>query len=290
MQDLIAVLLLNLESPSLTSLLLRRIAEGHLRACCSVTGEEDDGDASFVTCADEIIENDGSVHGEDVDNGRDDGGAGADDGRKWDALPLAFLPMLQILDEELHASLVSIDGGRGSVGGLAFVFAEALRECHDALSLEVASRIVDFFLASHPSMPLYLSLAVLCHPFHRDKRLVLSPQSQESSPESHTSSNKIRDVESALQPLQLYSKDENVSLANMLGNAFSNPGQELLSKEGFGEDDDELVGDFMEQAISSAISIMKRVPPQQIYPVWRRRELGGDQELQRRFEGAGEDP
>jgi len=177
--------------------------------------------------------------------------------------------------------------------------------CHDTLPLEVVSRVVDFFFASHPSMPLYLSMAILCHPMHRDKFLVLSrcrqllEQSPAVVPESqHAISSHTRLHEesssSLLQPHLLLSsspspQDLNVSVATMLDNIFTNLPHELLSQEGVPhevvgdvdeldthapkddcvewdhDDENELVADFMEEAISTAISFMKQIPPHEIF-------------------------
>lgn len=88
-----------------------------------------------------------------------------------DVLSLNFFPLLQIPDEELHSSLLQMDKGHDFLDGQVLVFGEILNNwmsswfcCHDTLSLKVTSRMVDFFLASHLAMSLYLSMAILCHP------------------------------------------------------------------------------------------------------------------------------
>ena len=106
-----------------------------------------------------------------------------------DLLPLSFFPLLQVLDEELHSSLVTqidftvtdtesyprdeesfVETSREDeniniecefVHHKVTLFARILQKwisswfcCHDTLPLEVVSRVIDFLLASHPFMPL----------------------------------------------------------------------------------------------------------------------------------------
>jgi hypothetical protein len=157
MQDLIAVLLLHLESPSLTSLVLKQIINSHLWMYCSATPSDDDEDeGSFASC----IEDGDDCCDEDADSSQD-----------LDVLSLAFFPLLQIIDEELHSSLLQKNDQHVFIksqaledfiiGSQALVIGNVLRKwmsswfcCHDTLPLEVVSRVIDFFLASHPSMPL----------------------------------------------------------------------------------------------------------------------------------------
>mmetsp|Transcript_40168 Transcript_40168/g.70671 ORF Transcript_40168/g.70671 Transcript_40168/m.70671 type:complete len:1044 (-) Transcript_40168:192-3323(-) len=284
MQDLIAVLLLHLESPSLTSLLLKQIVESHLLMYCSAN-ENDDCHESFISCTDDVTE-DGSSYRKDIDGGCDKVNP------NWDVLSLSFFPLLQILDRGLHASLLEIHEGCDFIKKEVLVFGEVLDNwmsswfcCHDTLPLEVISRLVDFFLASHPSMPLYLSMAIMCHPIHRDKFLLLSRRSPKSSPEPQMSSHPLHE-ESKLPPPQSSPHNMNNSLATILDNLFVNLRQEL-TQEGFEEDGDidefgtyvsmddatewehndsnKLVIDFIEQAISTATSFMKQIPPQEIF-------------------------
>jgi len=129
--------------------------------------------------------------------------------------------------------------------------------------LKTISRVVDFFLASHPSMPLYLSMAILCHPIQRNRFLHLSQQPPKL----------VSDPESNLQPPQSPPQD---SLPTVLENVFLNLPQQLSSQhdcneddtDGFGADhgdNDEQIDEFMEQAISMAISFMKQVSPQAMF-------------------------
>ena len=97
----------------------------------------------------------------------------------------------------------------------------------------------------------YLSLAILCHPIHRDRFILLSRQSQTDEP-----------------PLLSLSKanawksfPQDISLETMLENLFPNLHQELSSwnTDENGSDDNselKLIADFMEQAISMAMSFM----------------------------------
>ncbi|KAL9185052.1 hypothetical protein ACHAXT_002829 [Thalassiosira profunda] len=223
LSDLIAVLLLHLESPSLTSLLLKQILKSHLRVYRSI-GEIASSDESFASCLDEI-------QSEDV---------GSAANKDWDALSLGFFPLLQLLDGDLHSGLW-VEDEQSFLCERVFIFGEILQKwtsswfcCHQALSLGIVSRLVDLFLASHPSMPLYLSTAMLCHPTHRAELLALA---QHPSPFSSGS-----------------------LLASLLGSLLSD-----LPREVAGEDNctEPLVA-FVEQSISTAIAFMKRVPPQSL--------------------------
>lgn len=181
MQDLIAIILLHLESPSLASLLFRQIIESHLAMYCIEFEEEvktevvntgmnrSDSEASFRSCKSE------SDHDDD-DNSSNCPESGSLR-KRWDLLSLSFFPVLKLVDEELYSSLTA----QGLLNNRVFVFAEVLKKwmsswfcSQEDLPLEVVSRIIDFFLASHPSMPLYFSIAIVCHPVNRDKFLLPS--------------------------------------------------------------------------------------------------------------------
>ena len=154
MQDLIAVLLLHLDSPSLTSLVLKQIVESHLWMYCSSV-RKDESNESFSSCIDNM---------DDIVQGVQDQIQTEDDCiESLDVLSLSFFPLLQVLDEDLHNSLIlqMDDGSDSSLTDQALEFGKVLRKwiscwfcCHDTLPLEVVSRIVDFFLASHWAMPL----------------------------------------------------------------------------------------------------------------------------------------
>lgn len=193
MQDLIAILLLHLESPSLASLVFRQIIESHLAVFCidyvkeANKAEEakmgrSNSEASFHSCIDES----------DNDTEDDMSVSTCSEGslnKSWDLLSLSFFPALKLLDEELYCSLTA----NGLLNNRIFIFAEVLKKwisswfcSEEDLPLEVVSRIIDFFLASHPSMPLYLSIAMVCHPVNRDKFLL---PSLEPSPTAFSETN-----------------------------------------------------------------------------------------------------
>ena len=146
LQDLIAVLLLHLESPSLTSLLLKQIVKSHL-FIYSVANEDTNIDYSFASCIDDV-----GVDGTNCEK---------DSVQNMDVVSLSFFPLLEILDTEFHDSLVQINKGHTFLDTLSMIFGKVLRKwisswfcCHDTLPITVVSRVVDFFLASHPSMPM----------------------------------------------------------------------------------------------------------------------------------------
>ena len=157
MQDLIAVLLLHLESPSLTSLLLKQIMKSHLWTYCTAATVIDPRDRRLASSPDCVIE--------DIHSGKyTPGTSGNCSSNKvvgnLDILSLSFFPLLQIIDEEFHATLL-IDDEQDFLNNRVLVFEKVLRSwiscwfsCHDVLPLEVISRVVDLFLASHPSMPM----------------------------------------------------------------------------------------------------------------------------------------
>ncbi|KAL7535618.1 hypothetical protein ACHAXR_006614 [Thalassiosira sp. AJA248-18] len=272
LQDLIAIILLHLESPSLASLLLKQIVESHLWMYCAAY-ERDESVESFASCID-----DDCSHQENIDDEIVYGSI--DCNKNWDLLSLSFFPLLQTLDEELHDSL--LQDGCDFLNDQVFVFGKVLHRwiscwfcCHDTLPLESVSRVVDFFLASHPAMPFYVSMAILCHPIHRDKFILLSRQFRKSSSDLHLKS------QSPQSPP--------TSLATTLDNIFVNLPNELSARKGslnggtdgntdeFSTDlsknddtewvhggDNELTADFMEQTISEAISLMKQVSPREL--------------------------
>jgi len=79
-------------------------------------------------------------------------------------LEIAFYPLLQVLDEELHDYLIFRE-----LGPTAFLTWIITLFAHDIHDSSKAGRLFDAFLASHPIMPLYLSVALLVHQDSREK-------------------------------------------------------------------------------------------------------------------------
>ena len=242
MQDLIAVLLLHLESPSLTSLLLKQIIESHLWMFCSKPVDNDNvNDDSFESCLDIIDEApDSSPSKEDHQDCNT-----TNSEQQLDVLSLSFFPLLQVLDKELHDSLLQeVDDSTSeliisqvlAMGNVLRVWISSWFCCHDTLPLEVVSRLIDLFLASHWSMPLYLSMAIVCH--HRNKFIQLSPHQpldeQQSTPQ---------DTAAPDAPHQIH-------LAAVMDSLFLQESSDAAGR------DDEIIINFMEEAISTAISFM----------------------------------
>lgn len=169
MQDVIAILLLHLESPSLTSLVLKNMIESHLWMYCFV-GEKDVGGDERSVVSIESVDNASfkSANSDESDVQDDDTTESVEEINQWGLLSLSFFPMLQVLDDELHAVLVrdesiTEDSRFGEVlpiervwlvAGVLQKWMSAWFCCEDALPVEVVSRLVDFLLASHPFMPL----------------------------------------------------------------------------------------------------------------------------------------
>ena len=151
-QDLIAVLLLHLESPSLTSLLFQQIIKSHLWMFCS---SNEDANESFKSCLD-------GSESEDIDSTPQAHGSVITDDQNLDILSLNFFPLLRELDKDVYDSLTHIIcGSHDSMNSQALAVGKVLQKwiaswfcCHDMLPLEVVSRLIDLFLASHYSMPL----------------------------------------------------------------------------------------------------------------------------------------
>ena len=163
--DLVATLLVQLGSPSLASLVLARLLDGHLlawtttrlgevRRDCEGEGDDDDDDGSFSSCVEE--EKDDDV----VEDDEDEEGT-------WKMLAAeCYLPLLRVLDGELHASLLrsmtNDDGEISSSSSAALICLgrtihgwNASWFCSEvALPITVSARIIDFLMASHPAMSL----------------------------------------------------------------------------------------------------------------------------------------
>ena len=116
LQDLTALFVINLESPSLTSLVLTKLSPTHLR---------------------DALRNDKTV----LDT----------------AIYLCFMPLLEMVDSSLHAHLMNVGMTMPSFcrQWIACWFAQ------DVPDVQVASRLMDVFLVSHPLMPIYVAVALL---------------------------------------------------------------------------------------------------------------------------------
>ena len=118
--DVTALCLINLESPSLTTLLLQRLSQQHFR--------------------DAMRPNFDSLS---------------------HLLSRVFKPLLHIVDPELH-DYIFLDSyvGPDCMFALSWILSWF---SHDIVDSQVASRLIDVFLASHMSMPIYISAALLSH-------------------------------------------------------------------------------------------------------------------------------
>jgi hypothetical protein len=85
------------------------------------------------------------------------------------ALRLLIFPMLHNFDPELHAFLV-----KSKVEPFFALSWVITWFSHDIRNVETASRLVDAFIASHPLLPVYMSVALLLHPFSR--KLILATE------------------------------------------------------------------------------------------------------------------
>ena len=150
--NLAALLLINLESPSLTTLMMQSLAkEQHLHLAddeiekTRSTPNIDDVFWTLVSCQDEKI---GSMLRNNMlaADTKDDDESSFVAGwiTSWfaSALPTGI------------DSSVSVDTGTDSIA---------------SIELEVASRFIDVFLCSHPYMPIYVAVALVLHPVNRSQ-------------------------------------------------------------------------------------------------------------------------
>jgi hypothetical protein len=116
LQDITALLIINLESPSLTSMVLKSLAEGHLRDSMR---------------SDRLIAETAIAH--------------------------MFMPLLESVDSGLYDHL-------HAAGIILPTFARRWITCwfsQDVPNVQIASRIMDVLMVSHPLMPMYMAVAVL---------------------------------------------------------------------------------------------------------------------------------
>lgn len=296
MQDLIAILLLHLESPSLASLVFKQIIESHLATFC-IEYEQEANDGEKVKMGIQRSSSEASFHSCIDDESGSVGGDANDDfeivpkcpergslKKRWDLLSLSFFPVLKLVDEELYSSLTA----NGLLNTRIFVFAEVLKKwisswfcSEEDLPLEAVSRIIDFFLASHLSMPLYLSIAFVCHPVNRDKFLLSSlepPPRDFSEPnifnqtvenEAETSQDEAEFLQPAQSSPRKPSSPRDKHLSKILHNLLTDLTEELSSVnlpnpftsevDNFSLDEKsctENIISFVEEAICTATSFM----------------------------------
>jgi len=147
LHDLTALILINLESPSLTSLVVSKLASYHLYD----SFVEDSTRTSNSNHAN-------SVNGTTV--------------KQQEHVPLvllqAVLPLLEMVDVELYQFVQQS-------GTTLPTFCKNWITCwfaQDVLDdIRIASRLVDVFLVSHVTMPIYITVAMLTHPVNRSKIL-----------------------------------------------------------------------------------------------------------------------
>ena len=78
------------------------------------------------------------------------------------ALKLVLMPLIAAFDSELHSHLFDCDMEPFfAISWIITWFA------HDVRDTAVVKRLFDFFLVSHPMMPIYMSVAMTIHPLNR---------------------------------------------------------------------------------------------------------------------------
>ena len=82
------------------------------------------------------------------------------------AMRMVLFPLLRIIDPEVHAHLYGC--GMEPFFALSWLLSWF---SHDIRDTTLVKRLFDFFLVSHPLMPMYLSVAMLCHPSNRQEIL-----------------------------------------------------------------------------------------------------------------------
>ena len=85
-------------------------------------------------------------------------------------LSLSFYPLLALWDPQIHDHLM--EAGMSCTFILPWMITWF---SHDLRDTAMVKRIFDFFIVSHPLMPLYFSLAMLLHPYNRQEILATEP-------------------------------------------------------------------------------------------------------------------
>jgi len=86
------------------------------------------------------------------------------------ALRLVLFPLIQSLDPEVHQHMVDCD--MEPFFCLSWIITWF---SHDVRDTTVVKRLFDLFIASHPLMPIYLSVAMILHPMNRMEVLGADP-------------------------------------------------------------------------------------------------------------------
>ncbi len=77
---------------------------------------------------------------------------------------LTIFPLLSYFDYEVHEHLVRSDMMEPYFA-LSWIITWF---SHDIRDTELVKRLFDFFIVSHPMMPIYMSIAMICHPLNRE--------------------------------------------------------------------------------------------------------------------------
>lgn len=141
--NLSALLLINLDSPSLTSIMMQSLAKEHL----PITEVEEMIDSTFWTLLDCMDEKYGAVL-------RDVANAGGSNATAFASAWISswFAAALPTGLGRMDATLTTTANHSNSLA---------------SIELEIASRFIDVFLCSHPHMPLYISVVLVMHPINR---------------------------------------------------------------------------------------------------------------------------
>lgn len=152
-------------------------------------------------------------------------------------LEIVFYPLLQRIDEKLHDYLILRE-----LGPTVFLTWMITLFSHDIHDSEIASRFFDAIIASHPLMPLYLTLAILTHPLNR-------------------------------QQLFSTSSSEAAMLQVVATGLLSNIDSDFIST---------LDGFTCQEMIDNALAYMKRVPPESLLTLSKKYDLGQSEILMER--------
>jgi hypothetical protein len=169
-------------------------------------------------------------------------------------LEIVFYPLLQIIDEELHDYLILRE-----LGPTVFLTWMITLFSHDIHDEEIGSRVFDAIIASHPLMPLYLSLAILTLPENRSKLFGVNRS------------------EPAM--LQVVATNLVYGLVCDFGSLEDN------RRDHDGNDHDCADDEFSAQdIINYALGFMKRIPPESLLNLAKNYDLGQSEILMKRCE------
>eukprot|EP00588_Corethron_pennatum_P009281 CAMPEP_0194275472 /NCGR_PEP_ID=MMETSP0169-20130528/8301_1 /TAXON_ID=218684 /ORGANISM="Corethron pennatum, Strain L29A3" /LENGTH=1008 /DNA_ID=CAMNT_0039018943 /DNA_START=101 /DNA_END=3124 /DNA_ORIENTATION=+ len=160
---------------------------------------------------------------------------------------LSIFPLVDVLDPELHDFL--FDSGVEPFFALSWVITWFAHEVRD---VSVAGRLFDVFLASHPALPLYMSVAMILHPIHRKK--ILETECD------------FAEVHNVLCGLPKSVKGSETSQDEKAGEGIG------VARDGKNNCSDEVV-DYQD-LINMAISFMQKIPPSSLLSLAERYEDG----------------